>query len=79
LNPNQHQQVPINANQQPQIQAAHNPPRPTTIHVQPNPNSNNRSTHPVQNAEAQTFPTYEIQLRSRKVVNQSNSGVIIQE
>ena len=28
-------------------------------------------------AEAQTFPTYEIQLRLGKAVNQSNSGVII--
>jgi hypothetical protein len=33
----------------------------------------------VQNEEIQTFPTYEIQLRYGKVVNQSNSGVIIQE
>jgi hypothetical protein len=79
LNPNQQQQAPINANQQPQNQAAHNPPRPTTIPAQPIPNPNNRPTHPVQNAEIQTFPTYEIQLRSGKVVNQSNSGVIIQE
>jgi hypothetical protein len=33
----------------------------------------------VQNTEVQTFPTYEIQLRSGKVVNQSNPAVIIQE
>jgi hypothetical protein len=79
LNPNQQQQAPINVNQQPQIQAAHNPPRPTTIPAQLIPNPNNQPTHPIQNAEFQTFPTYKIQLRSRKVVNQSNSGVIIQE
>jgi hypothetical protein len=33
----------------------------------------------VQNLEVQTFPTYKIQLRSEKVINQSNSRVIIQE
>ena len=33
----------------------------------------------MQNTKVQTFPTYEIQLRSRKVVNQSNPAVIIQE
>jgi hypothetical protein len=33
----------------------------------------------VQNTEVQTFPTYEIQLRSGKVVNQSNPTIIIQE
>jgi hypothetical protein len=79
LNPNQQQQVSINANQQPQNQAVHNPPRPTTILAQPIPNPNNRPTHPVQNIEVQTFPTYEIQLRSGKVVNQSDPTVIIQE
>jgi hypothetical protein len=41
LNPNQQHQAPINANQQPQNQAAHNPPRPTTILSQPIPNPNN--------------------------------------
>jgi hypothetical protein len=45
LNPNQQQQVSINANQQPQNQAAHNPLRPTTIPAQPVPNPNNL-THP---------------------------------
>jgi hypothetical protein len=79
LNPNQQKQAPINANQQTQIKAIHNPPRPTTIPAQPIPNPNNRPTHPVQNAEVQTFPTYEMQLRFGKVVNQSNSAVIIQE
>jgi hypothetical protein len=79
LNPNQQQQVSINPNQQPQNQAAHNPLRPTTIPAQPIPNPNNRPTHPVQNTEVQTFPTYEIQLRSGKVVNQSNPAIIIQE
>jgi hypothetical protein len=44
LNPNQQQQVPVNANQHPQNQDAHNPPRPTAI-----PNPNNRPTHPMQN------------------------------
>jgi hypothetical protein len=33
----------------------------------------------VHNTKVQTFPTYEIQLRSGKTVNQSNPGVIIQE
>jgi hypothetical protein len=33
----------------------------------------------VQNTKVQTFPTYEIQLRSGKTVNQSNLRVIIQE
>jgi hypothetical protein len=33
----------------------------------------------VHNTEVQTFPTYEIQLRSGKVVNQSDPAVIIQE
>jgi hypothetical protein len=33
----------------------------------------------MQNTKFQTFPTYEIQLRSGKIVNQSNPGVIIQE
>jgi hypothetical protein len=33
----------------------------------------------MQNTEVQTFPTYEIQLRSGKLANQSNSVVIIQE
>ena len=33
----------------------------------------------MQNIEVQTFPTYEIQLRSGKIINQSNPGVIIQE
>jgi hypothetical protein len=33
----------------------------------------------VKNTEVQTFPTYEIQLRSGKTVNQSNPRVIIQE
>jgi hypothetical protein len=73
LNPNQQQQPPINANQH-QNQAAHNPLKPTTI-----PNPNNRTTHLVKNKEVQTFPTYEIQLRSGKVVNQSNPAVIIKE
>jgi hypothetical protein len=41
LNPNHQQQVPINANQQPQNQATHNPLRPTTIPAQPIPNPNN--------------------------------------
>jgi hypothetical protein len=63
LNPNQQHQVSINANQQPQNQAAHNPPRPTTIPAQLVPNPNNQPTHLVQNTEVQTFPTYEIQLR----------------
>jgi hypothetical protein len=79
FNPNQQQQVPINANQHPKNQASHNPPKPTTIPAQPIPNPNNRPTHPMQNAEVQTFPTYEIQLRSRKAINQSNPGVVIQE
>ena len=77
LNPNQQQQVSINANQQPQNQASHNPPRPTKIPAQPVPNPNNRPTHPVQNTKVQTFPTYEIQLLSGKDVNQSNPVVII--
>jgi hypothetical protein len=33
----------------------------------------------VKNTKVQTFPTYEIQLRSGKVVNQSNPAVIIQK
>ena len=33
----------------------------------------------MQNIKVQTFHTYEIQLRSGKAVNQSNSAVIIQE
>jgi hypothetical protein len=33
----------------------------------------------VQNTKVQTFPTYGIQLRSRKVVNQSDPAVIIQK
>jgi hypothetical protein len=33
----------------------------------------------VQNTKFQTFPTYEIQLQSGKVVNQSDPAVIIQE
>jgi hypothetical protein len=33
----------------------------------------------VKNTKVQTFPTYEIQLRSGKAVNQSNPTVIIQE
>jgi hypothetical protein len=78
LKPNQQQQPPINANQQ-QNQAAQNPLKPTTIPTQPISNPNNRTTHPMKNTEVQTFPTYEIQLQSGKVVNQSNPAVIIQE
>ena len=33
----------------------------------------------MQNTKVQTFPTYEIQLRSGKVVNQSDPALIIQE
>jgi hypothetical protein len=78
MNPNQQQlQAPLNPN----------PPRPTPIPAQPIANPNNRPTQPVQNMELQTFPTYvitsaplnEIQLRSWKVLNKTNSTVVIQE
>lgn len=79
MNPNQHQpmQAPLNPN----------PPRPTPILEQPIANPNNRPTQPVHNMELQTFPTYvitsaplnEIQLRSVKALNKTNSTVDIQE
>lgn len=77
MNPNQHQpmQAPLNPN----------PPCPTPILEQPIANPNNRPTQPVHNMELQAFPTYvitsaplnEIQLRSGKALNKTNSTVDI--
>jgi hypothetical protein len=70
-----------------QVAPVPNPPQPTPIPAQPIPNPNNRPTHPVQNIEVQTFPTYVItpasfngiELRLGMVLNKPNPTVVIQE
>ena len=80
--------IPQYQQQQPlQSSTSQTPPRSTQLPAQPVANLNNRASLPAYNVDLQTFPTYlvtlvpiqEIQLRSRKVLNQQDPIVIIEE